>query len=125
MALGPQRGRLFLVKVDDGSGTFVKIGGQRTTRAVINNDMVDVSNKDTSAWRKLGSDLGLRHMQLTLQCIFQDDAAHEVVRAAAFGGVVLPFQLIADNGDIYQGHFLPQNFEHSGNYNNAEEYSFT
>lgn len=125
--MAAQRGRLAILKVETalGAGTFVLIGGQRDNDMDLSNPMVDVSNKDTGGWRKLGSDLGIRDMQMTVAGISQDDDALEIVEVATHAGLTLNYQMTFDNGDLYEGPFLCTKFNRSGKYNGAEEFKAT
>ena len=122
-----QRGRLLILKVEteENSGTYILIGGQRDTDFDMDNDAVDVSNKDTGAWRKLGADIGLRKSQVTMSGISQDDDALEIVEVASTDGLILNYQLSFDNGDTRTGPYLCTKFNRSGKYNGAEEFKAT
>lgn len=125
--MAAQRGRLLILKVEDApdSGSYLLVGGQRDTDFDMDNDLVDVSNKDTGAWRKLGSDIGLRKSQVTVAGISQDDDMLELMEVAATGGLILNYQLSFDNGDSRTGPYLITKFNRSGKYNGAEEYKAT
>lgn len=125
--MAAQRGRLerLYVEATPGAEDWVLIGGQRDTDFDMSNPMVDVSNKDTGGWRKLGEDLGIRDSQMTVAGISQDDDALEIVEVATNSGLMLNYQLRFDNGDTRTGPFLCTKFNRSGKYNGAEEYKAT
>lgn len=125
--MAAQRGRLerLYVEATPSAEDWVLIGGQRDTGFDMTNPMVDVSNKDTGGWRKLGSDLGIRDGQMTVSGISQDDTALEIVEVATNGGLMLNYQLRFDNGDTRTGAFLCTKFSREGKYNGAEEYKAT
>ena len=122
-----KRGRLFIVKVGGGGSpeTFTQVSGQRSTAMTLANEMVDISNKDTGAWRKLGGDMGIRSMSITLSGVFQDAVNEETLRGYAAAGTIDTYQLIEDTGDKWQGDFQVSSFARSGEYNGAQLYDVT
>ena len=125
--MAAQKGRSFIVKIGDAASpeVFAQIEGQRSTGFAGVNEAVDISNKDTGAWRKLGADMGLRNATLTLSGIFTDLANEEVLRASWFAGSIVNYQVVGENGDDYTGPYQVTAFGKSGEYNNAEIYDFT
>jgi len=125
--MAAQRGRLLRLYVEatPDAQDWTLIGGQRDGGFDMTNPMVDVSNKDTGGWRKLGSDLGIRDGQMNISGISQDDAALSLIETASNDGLVLNYQMRFDNGNTRTGPFLATKFNRDGKYNGAEEYKLT
>ena len=114
----------FLIQVDIAS-TFTTIGSMRSTSMTINNETVDVTDKDSSGWRELVAGCGIRSMSLSGSGIFSDDVALEDVLEQVMAGTILNFKLISGAGDTFAGAFQGSSFERAGEYNAEETYSFT
>ena len=59
--MAAQKGKDLLLKIDDGTGTFVTVAGLRTQRLALNADAVDVTHAESAGrWRELAADLRRR-----------------------------------------------------------------
>ena len=123
--MAAQKGRLFLLKQGTAAGGTT-IAGLRATRYRVNQEIVDVSNKDSSGqWRELLAAAGIRSLAIEASGVFQDSAVEETVRVYAFAGSINPFGIIFEDGSKIDGSFQFSNFERTGDYNGADTYSFT
>lgn len=123
-----QKGSQLLIKVGNGATpteAFSTVGGLRTTRLVLNQQLVDTSNKDSGAWRTALSGAGIRSLSLSGAGVFTDAASEETVRGYAFAGTINNFQLVFGNGDLLQGAFHISSYERAGNHDGEETYSLT
>ncbi len=117
-------GRDFLLKVNI-SSVYTTIGGMRTTSLTLNNAAVDISTKSTGAWRKLLAQAGIRRLRLSAAGVFENSAAEETIRAAAFNHTALTMQLAFGNGDTLTGQFLIVGYDRSGDVDGEETYAIT
>ena len=118
----------FLLRIGDGGGpeVFTTIGQQRVTRLTINNSEVDITNKDSAGIRRLLPEASVRSFQMTVDGIFDDQAAAERLRAVAEAGVPKAnFELIDATGDDYAGEFQISNFEMGGGHEESITFSAT
>lgn len=124
--MAKQAGKNLLIKIGDGLSpeTFTTIAGQRTTSFSINNDQIDVTDKDDSSWRKL-LEGGVRSCSLSSSGLLQDEVAHTVLVTAAANGTIANYQLIFANGLTITGPFQVASVEVSGEYTGAQQYSIT
>lgn len=125
-----QLGRSVLLKVENspGSGTFSTVGGLRATGLTINNETVDISNKDSAGVRELLAQAGTRSFNISGAGVFTDGAAYQLLRTSARAGTHLLYQLIfpgSSNPQTYQGNFAITKLEESGEYNGEMTYSLT
>lgn len=118
------RGRLMLIKLGSAaSGT--QLGGLRDTTFSMNNQVIDVSTKDTDGWRSLLEDGSLKFFTISGNGIFQDSATDETMRGYVFANSLNTFTFVFPNGDIIEGTFQITQYERSGSYEGAETYSIT
>lgn len=118
------KGKNFLLKMGDGGGpeVFTTVGNLRTTGVALNNEIIDVTDKDGMPWRAL-IEGGVQSLDISFAGVFSDDAKLQLLKAAAFAGTILNYRLTSDAADTLTGAFLVQSFERTGEYNGAEMYS--
>ena len=59
--MAAQKGKDLLLKIDDGTGTFVTVAGMRTQRLALNADAVDSTSAESAGgWRELLAGAGVR-----------------------------------------------------------------
>ena len=122
MAAG--KGSDFLFKIDTtGSGAYVTVGGFRVNTMTINNEAVDVTTKGASKWRELLEAAGSQTMSLPGNGVFKDGAQQELMRAQAASNSHVNYEIIASNGDKWQGSFQVTTYERAGEYNGEETFS--
>ena len=125
--MAAQKGALFLLKVGDGGGpeTFTTVGGLKTASFNINTASVDVTNMSSNGMRELLAGAGIQTMSLSGNGVFTDSAAEETVRANAAANSIDNYQLVAANGDTWQGAFLITSYQRSGNFDGAETFTIS
>ena len=125
MAVG--KGRNILIKISDGAspGTFSTVAGIRTRTITINNEQVDITDSDSAPWRHLLGDAGLRTMSISGAGVFQDDAAYNSIQNEAINGSLQEYQVVFENGDIFQGLFQVASLEEAGEHVGEQTYSLT
>ncbi len=117
-----QKGSLVLLKVGDGAieESFTTIGGMRITKLALNTRLIDASNVDSGAWRKLQDGGGIRFVTVSGIGLFTDSTAEEILRQTAFGGLGRNFQISFGNGNELQGAFMVSYYERAGEYTSEE-----
>ena len=126
--MAAQKGSLLLLKADTAGGSpqsYATLAGLRTTTWTINGEDVDVTTKDDDGWRRRLAGAGVRSLSISAAGVFQDSAAEEVVRGWAFDQSINWFQITLENGDRIEGQFQLSNYERSGEFSGAEQYSLT
>ena len=120
-------GKDLLLKMGDGATpteAFTTVAGQRSTSFSINNEQIDVSDKDDSRWRKL-MEGGIRSLSLSCSGLLQSAAAHADLFTAATEGTISNYQIIFADGLSFTGAFQLASLEGSGEYTDAQQYSIT
>jgi TP901-1 family phage major tail protein len=124
--MGAYNGSLVLLKTKlQSSNNFVTIGGLRTTKFILNNHLVDVTNKESGKWRELLNNGGLSHISISGAGIFTDAESEQIIKDCAFLNKSTEYELHFGNGDKLTGVFHVASYERVGNYNDEESYAIT
>lgn len=120
-----QKGRDILLKVGDTASpvVFTAVGGVRSKTLSISQGQVDITDADSAGWRELLASAGDIAVSMSGSGIFKDDAQVNLLQDLVISGALRDFQMFFGNGDYFQGLFQIASFEHSGEYNDAEQYS--
>jgi len=120
-----QKGRDFLLKIGDGAEpeNFTAIGAARSNALSVNNNPVDDTAMDSGGVQSMIADAGVQTLQITVDGLFKDDAAEEMLRSAAMDRQQRNFQLAFPNGDLYEAAFAVQDYNRSGSYDGLERFS--
>ena len=75
--MAAQKGSALLMKIGDGASpeVFTTIGGMRSTSISMNDEVVDITNKDSSRARTLLAQGGVNSMTVTGSGVFTDSAS--------------------------------------------------
>lgn len=124
------KGKNFIIQLSNGEvtpvvETFTTVGGMRTTSMTINNEQVDITDKDGSMWKKLLEAAGVQSMSVKLAGVFKDEAKLNACMAQAVANTVKRFKLISESGETFIGPFAIPSLERAGEYNKEETYSLT
>lgn len=129
--MAAQKGALFLLKVGDGATpteSFTTVAGLRANSFTLNNDAVDVTNKDSNGFRTLLAGAGVQSMSLSANGVFLDSAAEETLRSYAAANAVNNYEIYSGGdagGDKWAGAFMITSYGRGGDYNNEENFSIT
>ncbi len=134
--MAAQKGLDVLMKIDI-SGTKTTIGGLRSTSITLNDESVDITNKDSLGTRTLLAGAGVNSLSVSGSGVFTDSAAEVAVRTAfaaqqnttdgssAQTAAFESFQFIMPNLGTYTGNFQITSLEYSGEYNGEATYSMS
>lgn len=106
------------------SGTYTVIAGASEHTMTINNEQIDVSDKDSNRWKSLLA-AGARTLTISMNGFVSDDVEFELMRVAARDDVILNYRLTYGNSDTVTGAFHIDSFEVTGAYNNAQSFTAT
>ncbi len=120
-------GNDFLVKLGDGNvpEVFSTIGGMKSNGCSVNNEMIDVTNKDSAAWKQLEAG-GIKSLSISGAGIMQDVATIKALMAAIMsttGGDKRNFKLISGLGYSFIGSFFISSLELAGDVGKEETFS--
>lgn len=129
--MAAQKGSALLLKIGAdasaaaASDTYTTVGGLRSTSVTLNQESVDITNKDSSNARELLADAGVESVSISGSGVFTD-ASSEATLRTAFGGANIPnFEIIIPDLGTYQGKFHIASLEYAGEYNGEVTYSVT
>ena len=134
--MAAQKGLDVLMKIDI-SGTKTTIGGLRSTSITLNDESVDITNKDSLGSRTLLAGAGVNSLSVSGSGVFTDSASEVAVRTAfqaqqntsdgssAQTAAFESFQFIIPNLGTYTGNFQITSLEYSGEYNGEATYSMS
>ena len=122
--MAAQKGSAVLIKQTI-SGTVTTIGGLRSSSLTINEETVDITNKDSGGNRALLADGGILSMSISGSGVFTDSAAEVAFRSAALGATAFQtFTFVIPDLGTYAGLFQVTSLEYAGEYNGETTYSF-
>ena len=122
-----QSGSLVLLKIGRGMcpEQYVTIGGMRTTRFLLNNQLIDSSHKESGKWRHLLIGAGISTVSISGTGVFTDASSETMLRQHAFANRGINFCICFGNSDTLIGLFMVSSYERLGNYGEEEGYSLT
>jgi len=122
-----EKGRAFILKAGDGGApeTFTAVAGLRTTQISINNEVVDVTNKESGGWRELLAGAGVRTVSVSGTGIFAGSAAEEDIRDRALTASIDNYEIAFESGDRFSGAFQVTALDFSGAYNGARTFTLS
>ena len=118
--MAAQKGKDLLLKVDDdGTGSFVTIGGLRAKSLSFNAGTVDITHTESAGqWRELLAGAGVKNARITGSGVFKDAASDERARQLFFDGIIRDWQVIVPDFGTISGAFQITALEFSGNHDN-------
>ena len=122
--MAAQRGKALLLKIDI-SGTMTTVGGMRSTSMTLNDEAVDISNKDSGSFRELLPAGGIQSMSISASGVFTDSTAETTLRAAYGTSTFKSYNIIVPDLGTYAGTFMIASLEYAGEYNGEATYSVT
>jgi len=125
--MAAEKGRAFLIKRGDGTTVevFTTIAGLRSTSLTINNEMVDITSKDSAGVRTLLADAGVASVTVSGSGIFTDSATEILIQTSAIAMSLDNYEIIFESGDKFSGAYQVTSLERAGEHNGEVTYSLT
>jgi len=125
--MAAQKGSDLLIKIGNAASpeVFTTVAGLRDTSITMNNEPIDVTNKDSSRVRTLLAGAGTQIFTASGTGIFTDGASEASVRTAFAAATFSNFQILIPDFATFTGSFMVASIEYSGNYNDAVQYSMS
>lgn len=112
-----QKGKDLLLKLDDGTGTFVTVAGLRARQLSFNAEAVDVTHAESAGrWRELLAGAAVRRAGVTGAGVFRDEAADALVRQVLFDDLVRAWQVVIPSFGIVSGPFHIAGLQYRGDH---------
>jgi TP901-1 family phage major tail protein len=119
-----QAGFKFLLKKGTAS-SCTTVAGLRATTMTLNNELIDITHKDSEGARTLLEEAGMQSLTLSASGVFLNTKSEEDVRECAFKRAINVYSLFFGNGDTLEGNFYITNYERAGDHNGEETYNLT
>ncbi len=125
--MAAQKGRSLLMKLGNAGSpeTFTTIGGMRSTSISINDETVDITNKDSGTARTLLAQGGIFSMSVSGSGVFTDSASEATLQGDMNQAALTNYQFLIPDFGTYTGAFQLTSLEYAGEYNGEVTYSFT
>lgn len=122
-----QLGRALVALKGDGADpeVFTGIAGAKNHSMTINNEPVDITNKDSAGWRELLAGAGVRNVSFSMSGVFKDDASYAAAAADALADAHSNYQFTVPDFGTYEGPFMISSLENSGEHNGEVQYSMS
>lgn len=135
--MAAQKGLDMLLKVNTTGSTYVTVGGLRSTSITLNDESVDITNKDSLGHRQLLAGGGMNSVSISASGVFTDSATEENVRADFFAqqntsdgssaqtASFTNYQFLIPDFGTLTGSFQITSLEYAGEYNGEVTYSMS
>ncbi len=124
--MAAQRGKDLLLKIDDGTGTFVTLGGLRSRKIALDADLVDITHSESvGRWRELLDGAGMRKATLSGSGLFKDSTSDALARQVFFDGLIRNWQVIIPDFGVMTGLFQLSALEYKGEHNGEVTFDLT
>ena len=125
--MAAQKGSAMLMKVGNGGSpeTFTTIAGLRSTSLTINNESVDVTNKDSSNQRTLLAAAGVQSISVSGSGVFTDSASETTMKTNVLADTIDNYQFLVPDFGTFTGGFQVTSVEYAGEYNGEVTYSMS
>ena len=122
--MAAQKGSDVLIKIAV-SGSQVTVGGLRSSSITLNDEMVDISTKDSSNNRELLPQGGIQSMTISGSGVFTDTNSEQQVRTNFGGATLSSMSFVIPDLGTYSGSFQITSLEFAGEYNGEATFSMT
>lgn len=124
--MAAQRGKDVLLKVDDGTSTFVTIAGLRSRRIGFDAETVDITHSESAGrWRELLAGAGVKRASMTGSGIFKDGTSDALARQLFFDGLIRTWQVILPDFGVISGPFQITGLDYRGEHGGELTFEMT
>lgn len=119
-------GQFFRLYVEIDS-TFTLLAALRSTTMTLNNEAIDVTDKDGSLWKTLLEGAGVESISIKASGICNNSASFLFIRSSVITGAFINARIESNLNEVYvyEGAFKITSMESSGEYNKEEIFSLT
>ena len=125
--MAAQKGSALLMKIGNAASpeVFTTIGGMRSTSISMNDEIVDVTNKDSGRQRAILAQGGVVSMTVSGSGVFTDSASETTLESKFDQSSLTNYQFLVPDFGTYTGKFMLTTLEYAGEFNGEVTYSFT
>ena len=134
--MAAQKGLDVLIEINTTGSTFVAVGGMRSSSITLNDESVDVTNKDSSGYRTLLAGGGVNSISISGSGVFTDLATETDLKEAFISQLNFQddgstantptfeaFEFFIPSFFKFTGNFQITSLEYAGEYNGEATYS--
>jgi len=118
-------GRSFLLKQGAVAASPVTIAGARVTSFAIANEVVDITNKDSNAFRTLLEGAGTKALTLEIDGVLDKGASTDQFLLASINNSIDIYSLFFNNGNTLEGQFQVESLTVAGEHNTEQTFTAT
>ena len=115
---------LLQVETTPGGGTYATIGGSSGHTLTINNEAVDVSDKDSSRWGEFLA-AGNRSVVISMTGFVSDNANFAIMETAVEADTIISYKLLYGDSKTITSAFQISSLEYTGERNAGQGFSCT
>tara|TARA_Y100001937_G_C7119468_1_gene331867 strand:+ start:1140 stop:1553 length:414 start_codon:yes stop_codon:yes gene_type:complete len=125
--MAAQKGSALLMKIGDGASpeVFTTIGGMRSTSLTMNDEMVDITTKDSSGARTILAQGGVNSITVSGSGVFTDLPSETTLKQKFNVSALTNYQFLVPDFGTFTGSFMLTTLEYGGEFNGEVTYSFT
>jgi len=125
--MAAQQGKALLMKIGNAASpeVFTTIGGMRSNTLTMNDEMVDITNKDSSGARTILAQGGVNSITVAGSGVFTDSASETTLKGKFNVSALTNYQFLIPGFGTFTGEFMLTTLEYAGEYNGEVTYSFT
>lgn len=125
--MAAQKGSALLMKIGNAGSpeAFTTIGGMRSTSIALNDEAVDVTNKDSGRARTLLAQGGVNSLTVSGSGVFTDSASEATLKGKFDISAFTNYQFLVPDFGTFTGSFMLASLEYAGEFNGEATYSFT
>ena len=117
-------GNAFLLKIGTSGTAGTQVGAMRTTSFQINNEIVDITDKDAAGWRTILDLAGRKSISASVEGVMTDSTTLDAMATRAHSGTITAYGLVFGDSDLIDGSFKVTNFSATGPVDAEQTYSF-
>jgi TP901-1 family phage major tail protein len=135
--MAAQKGLDVLIEINTTGSTFVAVGGMRSSSITLNDESVDITNKDSKGTRTLLAGAGVNSISISGSGVFTNDTQEQLVRtsfqaqqntsdgSSSQTPAYKDFKFTVPTLGTYTGSFQITSIEYAGEYNGEATYSMS
>ena len=118
-------GRDLVLKFGAVAGSPVTIAAGRTNSFAIANEVVDITNKDSNAFRTLLEGAGTKSLTLEIEGVLDKSSSADEFLLKANNNSIDIYSLFFNDGNTLEGQFQIESFSIAGDHNTEQTFTAT
>ena len=118
-------GRDLVLKLGAVAGSPVTIAAARTNSFAIANEVVDITNKDSNAFRTLLEGAGTKSLTLEIEGVLDKSSSADEFLLKANNNSIDIYSLFFNDGNTLEGQFQIESFSIAGDHNTEQTFTAT